>query len=63
VTQQSTRAVATLRQKPFGEKAKIKYAKNFVEESKDKKKRRMDPFEDTTGNNVGTLSHHHHHQN
>jgi len=23
---------------PFGEKAKIKYAKNFVEESKDKKK-------------------------
>jgi hypothetical protein len=30
-----------------------------VEESKDKKKR-MDPFEDTTGNNVGTLSHHHH---
>jgi hypothetical protein len=26
-----------------------------VEESKDKKKR-MDPFEDTTGNNVGTSS-------
>jgi hypothetical protein len=23
-------------------------------------KKRMDPFEDTTGNNVGTLSHHHH---
>jgi hypothetical protein len=39
---------------PFGEKAKIKYAKNFVEETKDKKKR-MDQFEDTTGNNVGTL--------
>ena len=45
---------------PFGEKDKIKYAKNFVEESKDKKKHQMDPFEDTTGNNVGTLSHHHH---
>ena len=43
----------------FGERANIKYAKNFVEESKDKKNR-MDPFEDTTGNNVGTLSHHHH---
>jgi hypothetical protein len=24
------------------------------------KKNQMDPFEDTTGNNVGTLSHHHH---
>ena len=37
VTQQSTRAVATLRQMRFGERANIKYAKNFVEESKDKK--------------------------
>lgn len=59
MTQQSTRAVATLRQMRFGERANIKYAKNFVEESKDKKTR-MDPFEDTTRNNVGTLSHHHH---
>jgi hypothetical protein len=31
VTQQSTRVVATLRQMPFGERAKIKYAKTFVE--------------------------------
>jgi hypothetical protein len=38
---------------PFGEKAKIKYAKNFVEESKDKKKR-MDQFEDTTVNQSGS---------
>ena len=37
VTQQSTRAVATLRQMRFGERANIKYAKNFVEENKDKK--------------------------
>ena len=59
-TQQSTRAVATLRQMSFGEKAKIKYAKNFVGESKDLKNR-MDQFEDTTGNNLCTLSHHHHH--
>ena len=58
-TKQSTRAVATLRQIPCGEKAKIKYAKNFVEESKDKKTR-MEAFEDTAGNNVGTLNHHHH---
>jgi len=36
--QQSTRTVATLRQMPFGEKANIKYAENFVEERKDKKK-------------------------
>ena len=36
-TQQSTRAVATLRQMPFGENAKIKYAKNIVGESKAKK--------------------------
>jgi hypothetical protein len=36
--QQSTTAVATLRQMPFGEKAKIQYAKNFVKDSKDKKK-------------------------
>jgi hypothetical protein len=51
-----------LRQIPFGEKDNIKYAKIFVEGSKDKKKR-MDHFEDTTGNNVSTLSHHHLHQN
>jgi hypothetical protein len=31
----------------FAERANIKYAKHFVEESKDKKNR-MDPFEDTT---------------
>jgi hypothetical protein len=43
----------------FGERANIKYAKNIVEESKDKKNR-TDPFEDTTRNTVGTLSHHHH---
>jgi DNA integrity scanning protein DisA with diadenylate cyclase activity len=59
VTQQSTRAVATLRQMRFGERANIKYANNFVEESKDEKNW-MDPFEDTTRNNVDTLSHHHH---
>jgi hypothetical protein len=45
---------------PFGEKSKINNAKNFVEERKDKKNKRIDPFEDTTGNNIGTLSHHHH---
>ena len=37
--QQSTWAITTLRQMPFDEKAKIKYAKNFVEESKDNKKK------------------------
>ena len=36
-SQQSTRAVATLNQMAFGEKVKNKYAKNFVEERKDKK--------------------------
>ena len=43
------------------EKANIKYAKNFMEESKDK--RTNDQFEDTTENNVYTLSYYHHHQN
>jgi hypothetical protein len=43
-------------------KVEIKYAKNIVEDSKDKKKR-MDRFEDTTGNNACTLGYHHdHHQ-
>ena len=37
-SQQSTRAVAALKQMAFGEKVKIKYAKTFVGESKDKKK-------------------------
>ena len=60
-SQQSTRAIATLRQMPFGEKANIKYAENFVEESKDK--RTNEQFEDTTENNVCTLSYYHHHQN
>jgi hypothetical protein len=46
----------------FGEKVKNKYAKNFVEERRDKNKL-IDKFDDTTGNNVCTLSHHHHHQN
>jgi hypothetical protein len=46
---------------PFGEKANIKYAENFVEESKDK--RTNEQFEDTTENNVCTLSYYHHHQN
>ena len=36
-SQQSTKAIVTLRQMPFGEKANIKYAKNILEESKDKK--------------------------
>ena len=35
-SQQSTRVVATLRQMPVCEKANIRYANNFVEESKDK---------------------------
>ena len=34
-SQQSTRAVATLKQMAFGEKVKDKYAKNFVEERRD----------------------------
>ena len=61
-SQQSTRAVATLKQMAFGEKVKIKYAKNIVEESKDKINR-MDQLADTTENNVCTLGYHHHHQN
>ena len=47
----------------FWRKVQIKYAKNIVEESKDKKNR-VDQFEDTTGNNACTLGYHHHqHQN
>jgi hypothetical protein len=38
---------------PLGEKAKIKYARKFVEESKDKK--RMDQFQNTREDNVCTL--------
>jgi len=37
-SQQSTWAVAALKQMAFGEKVKIKYAKTFVRESKDEKK-------------------------
>ena len=36
VAQHSTRAVATLKQMTFGEKVKNKYAKNFVEERRNK---------------------------
>jgi hypothetical protein len=36
--QQSTRAVALLKRMAFGEKVKNKYAKNSVEERKDRKK-------------------------
>ena len=34
VSQESTRADATLKQMAFGEKVQIKYAQNIVEESK-----------------------------
>ena len=59
VTQQSTRAVATLRQMRFGERANFNMQNTLWRKVKIKKTR-MDPFEDTTRNNVGTLSHHHH---
>ena len=55
-SQQSTRAVSTLKQMAFGEKFKNKYAKK-------NKKKTMDKFEDTTGNTLCTLSHHYNYQN